>query len=66
MVKREKTLAFCDGVNDIAGMIPVKDGDTTIFFDFSMSFSIKMGLCLKFAYRDMDLFNSFFRVAKNN
>ena len=42
MVKRETTLAFYGGVNEIGGnKILVKDGDTRIFFDFGMSFSMK-------------------------
>ena len=66
MVKREKTLAFYDGVNETAGTILVKDGDTRIFFYFSMSFSIKNWDCAKCARRGVGLFNGFFRVAKKN
>jgi mRNA degradation ribonuclease J1/J2 len=42
MVKRETTLAFYGGINEIGGnKVLVKDGDTRIFFDFGMSFSMK-------------------------
>lgn len=42
MVKRETTLAFYGGVNEIGGnKILIKDRDTKIFFDFGMSFSMK-------------------------
>jgi len=42
MVKRETTLAFYRGVNEIGrNKILVKDRETRIFFDFGMSFSMK-------------------------
>jgi ribonuclease J len=42
MVKRETTLAFYGGVNEIGGnKILLKDGDTKVFFDFGMSFRMK-------------------------
>jgi hypothetical protein len=35
MVKRETTLAFYGGVNEIGGnKILLQDGDTRVFFDF--------------------------------
>ncbi|MGA3191794.1 MAG: hypothetical protein ABSD73_04670 [Candidatus Bathyarchaeia archaeon] len=42
MVKRETTLAFYGGVNEIGGnKILIKDGDTRIFFDFGMPLQLK-------------------------
>ncbi|MGB9960145.1 MAG: MBL fold metallo-hydrolase [Candidatus Bathyarchaeales archaeon] len=42
MVKRETTLTFYGGVNEIGGnKILLKDGDTKVFFDFGMSFALK-------------------------
>ena len=42
MVKRETTLTFYGGVNEIGGnKIHLKDGDTSVFFDFGMSFAMK-------------------------
>jgi len=42
MVKRETTLTFYGGVNEIGGnKILLKDGDTSVFFDFGMSFAMK-------------------------
>ncbi|MEM2118621.1 MAG: MBL fold metallo-hydrolase [Candidatus Bathyarchaeia archaeon] len=42
MVKRETTLTFYGGVNEIGGnKILIKDGDTRVFFDFGMSFNAK-------------------------
>jgi hypothetical protein len=42
MVKKETTLTFYGGVNEIGGnKILLKDGDTKIFFDFGMSFSMR-------------------------
>jgi mRNA degradation ribonuclease J1/J2 len=42
MVKQETTLTFYGGVNEIGGnKILLKDGDTKIFFDFGMSFSMR-------------------------
>ena len=42
MVKRETTLTFYGGVNEIGGnKILLKDGDTKVFFDFGMSFTLK-------------------------
>ncbi|MEM2911527.1 MAG: MBL fold metallo-hydrolase [Candidatus Bathyarchaeia archaeon] len=42
MVKRETTLTFYGGVNEIGGnKILLKDGDAKVFFDFGMSFALK-------------------------
>lgn len=42
MVKDETTLTFYGGVNEVGGnKILVKDGDTRVFFDFGMSFSMR-------------------------
>lgn len=42
MVKRETTLTFYGGVNEIGGnKILLKNGDTKVFFDFGMSFALK-------------------------
>jgi ribonuclease J len=42
MVKHGTTLAFYGGVNEIGGnKILLQDGDTKVFFDFGMSFSLK-------------------------
>jgi ribonuclease J len=42
MVKDETTLTFYGGVNEVGGnKILVKDGDTKVFFDFGMSFSMR-------------------------
>jgi len=42
MIKRETTLTFYGGVNEIGGnKILLKDGDTRVFFDFGMSFGMK-------------------------
>lgn len=42
MVKRETTLTFYGGVNEIGGnKILLKDRDTSVFFDFGMSFGMK-------------------------
>jgi ribonuclease J len=42
MVKDETTLTFYGGVNEVGGnKILLKDGDTRVFFDFGMSFSMR-------------------------
>jgi ribonuclease J len=42
MVRRETTLTFYGGVNEIGGnKILLRDGDTRVFFDFGMSFGMK-------------------------
>ena len=42
MVKKETTLTFYGGVNEIGGnKILLQDGDTKVFFDFGMSFAMK-------------------------
>jgi len=42
MVRRETTLTFYGGVNEIGGnKILLRDGDTKVFFDFGMSFGMK-------------------------
>ena len=42
MVKNTTSLTFFGGVNEIGGnKILLKDGDTKIFFDFGMSFTMK-------------------------
>lgn len=42
MVKRETSLTFYGGVNEIGGnKILLKDRDTSVFFDFGMSFGMK-------------------------
>jgi len=42
MVKRDATLTFYGGVNEIGGnKVLLKDGDTRILLDFGMSFSLK-------------------------
>jgi len=42
MVKRNTTLTFYGGVNEIGGnKILIQDGDTKVFFDFGMSFAMK-------------------------
>lgn len=42
MVKNETTLTFYGGVDEIGGnKILLKDGDTKVFFDFGMSFTLK-------------------------
>lgn len=42
MVKNKTTLTFYGGVNEIGGnKILLQDGDTRVFFDFGMSFSMK-------------------------
>jgi ribonuclease J len=42
MVKRQTTLTFYGGVNEIGGnKILLQDGDTRVFFDFGMSFGMK-------------------------
>ncbi len=42
MVRRETTLTFYGGVNEIGGnKILLRDGDTSVFFDFGMSFGMR-------------------------
>ena len=42
MVKSTTSLTFYGGVDEIGGnKILLKDGDTKVFFDFGMSFSMK-------------------------
>jgi len=42
MVRKETTLTFYGGVNEIGGnKILLKDGDTAIFLDFGMSFALR-------------------------
>ncbi len=59
MVKPETTLTFYDEVNEIGGnKIPVKDGDTKVFFNLGKSFNMKNRI-VEFAYGDLDRLNSF-------
>ena len=42
MAKKETSLVFYGGVNEIGGnKVLVKDGDTKVFFDFGMSFGLR-------------------------